>query len=59
MFLLTESRRFPACLVQTSPGRGTDFVKGSAQIVDLDLSKYDAIASRFRDEQKEATSFLK
>ena len=59
MFLLTESRHFPGCLVQTSPGRGENFVQGTAQIVDLDLSKYDAIASRFREEQKEATSFLK
>lgn len=59
MFLLTESRHFPACLVQTSPGRDDQFAQGTAQIVDLDLSKYDAIAARFRQEQKEATSFLK
>ena len=59
MFLLTESRHFPGRLVQTSPGRGNRFVQGNAQIVDLDLSKYDAIASRFREEQKEAASFLK
>ena len=59
MFLLTESRHFPGRLVQTSPGRGEVAVQGTAQIVDLDLSKYDAIASRFREEQKEATSFLK
>ena len=59
MFLLTESRHFPGRLVQTSPGRDDKFVQGTAQIVDLDLSKYDAIASRFREEQKEATSFLK
>jgi transcriptional regulatory protein RtcR len=59
MFLLTESRHFPACLVQTSPGRGDAFVQGTVQIVDLDLSKYDAIAARFREEQSEATSFLK
>ncbi|HEX6161527.1 MAG TPA: RNA repair transcriptional activator RtcR [Thermoanaerobaculia bacterium] len=59
LFLLTESRHFPACLVQTSPGHNETFVQGSAQIVDLDLSRYDAIASRFRDEQREATSFLK
>lgn len=59
MFLLTESRHFPGCLVQTSPGRGENLVQGTVQIVDLDLSKYDAIASRFREEQKEATSFLK
>jgi len=56
MFLLTESRHFPGRLIQTSPGRA---VEGTYQIVDLDLSKYDAIASRFREEQKEAASFLK
>src|SRR4051794_1250637 len=59
MFILTESRHFPARLVQTSPGQGTRFVQGRTEIIDLDLSRYDAIASRFRDEQKEATSFLK
>lgn len=59
MFLLTESRHFPGRLVQSSPGREENFVQGTVQIVDLDLSKYDAIASRFREEQKEATSFLK
>jgi len=59
MFLLTESRHFPGCLVQTSPGREGYFVQGTAEIVDLDLSKYDAIASRFRDEHRDATSFLK
>ncbi len=60
LFLLTESRHFPGRLVQTSPGRDpASHAKGAVQIVDLDLSKYDAIASRFRDEQKEATSLLK
>jgi transcriptional regulatory protein RtcR len=59
MFLLTESRHFPGKLVQTSPGRAENFVQGTVQIVDLDLSQYDAIASRFREEQKEAASFLK
>lgn len=59
MFLLTESRHFPGRLIQTSPGRNETFVQGAAQIVDLDLSKYDALASRFRDEQKEAASLLK
>jgi len=59
LFLLTESRHFPGRLVQTSPGRSQRFVEGTHQIVDLDLSRYDAIASRFREEQKEAASFLK
>jgi transcriptional regulatory protein RtcR len=59
MFLLTESRHFPARLVQTSPRHDEKHVQGSAQVVDLDLSKYDAIASRFRAEQQEAASLLK
>jgi transcriptional regulatory protein RtcR len=59
LFLLTESRHLPGCLVQTSPGAKERFVQGNYQIIDLDLSRYDAIASRFREEQNEATSFLK
>lgn len=60
MFLLTESRYFPAKLIQSSPsparGRGGP---GIYEIIDLDLSKYDRIASRFQQEQKEGASFLK
>jgi transcriptional regulatory protein RtcR len=37
MFLLTESRHFPARLIQTSPGRDSRHAQGSHQIVDLDL----------------------
>jgi len=59
MFLLTESRHLPGRLIQTSPGRDSRYVKGIYSIVDLDLSRYDAIASRFREEQKEAASLLK
>ena len=60
LFLLTESRHFPGRLVQTSPAdtkrRGPD---GKFAVIDLDLSKYDRLASRFGKEQKEARSFLK
>jgi transcriptional regulatory protein RtcR len=60
MFLLTESRYFPAKLIQTSPpqnwGRNQP---GRFEIIDLDLSKYDRIATRFQEEQREAVSFLK
>ena len=60
LFLLTESRHFPARLVQTSPAdakrRGPE---GKFAIIDLDLSKYDRLASRFGIEQKEARMFLK
>ncbi len=60
LFLLTESRHFPARLVQTSPAdakrRGPE---SKFTIIDLDLSKYDRLASRFGKEQMEARSFLK
>ena len=60
LFLLTESRHFPARLLQTSPAeqkrRGPE---GKFAIIDLDLSKYDRLAARFGTEQKEARSFLK
>lgn len=60
MFLLTESRHFPARLVQTSPPRARDPTEpGRCQVIDLDLSRYDRIASRFADERKEGLSFLK
>ena len=60
LFLLTETRHFPARLVQTSPeGRQRDNRPGSYAIIDLDLSKYDRLASRFRTEQREGLSFLK
>jgi transcriptional regulatory protein RtcR len=60
MFLLTESRYFPAKLIQTSPPRKWSIKQpGTFEIIDLDLSKYDRIASRFHEEQREAVSFLK
>lgn len=60
MFLLTESNRFPAKLIQTSPGaRGEGAAAGTFEIIDLDLSRYDRLASRFQQEQREAVSFLK
>lgn len=59
-FLLTESRYFPAKLIQTSPPKrkNKEFI-GSYTIIDLDLSKYDQIATRFATEQIESLSFLK
>ncbi|MDX2019375.1 MAG: RNA repair transcriptional activator RtcR [Deltaproteobacteria bacterium] len=61
MFLLVESRHFPARLIQTSPGSGRDgsAAAGKYSIIDLDLSKYDGIAQRFRKERHEGLSFLK
>ncbi len=48
LFLLTESRELPAKLIQTSPPkRGLDDGPGRYDVIDLDLSKYDRLASRF------------
>src|SRR5271163_319829 len=58
LFLLAESRHLPGKLLQCSPERDRN-APGSIKIIDLDLSKYDRIASRFQQEQKEGASFLK
>ena len=59
-FLLTEARYVPGQLIQLSPPRGrTASVAGKYQLIDLDLSRYDRIASRFAAERLEGTSFLK
>ncbi len=62
-FLLTEARYVPGTLIQTSPpnSRPTegDLPVGEYHVIDLDLSKYDQIASRFRLEQLEGTEYLK
>jgi transcriptional regulatory protein RtcR len=61
LFLLTESRRLPARLIQTSPPRRASQAgrPGSYAVIDLDLSKYDRLASRLRREHRDAASFLK
>lgn len=59
-FLLTEARYIPGELIQVSPPRGREGgVAGQYQIINLDLSRYDQIASRFAAERLEGTSFLK
>ncbi len=60
LFLLTESHRLPARLIQTSPSRLPERkVAGEYVIIDLDLSKYDRIANRFNQEKRDDISFLK
>jgi transcriptional regulatory protein RtcR len=60
LFLLTESRRLPARLIQSSPPKRNERAgPGRYAIIDLDLSKYDLIARRFRKDHREALSFLK
>src|SRR5690606_31760047 len=60
LFLLCESRHLPGKLLQTSPptakNRGQP---GTYSIIDLDLSRYDLIARRAKEEQREATDVLK
>lgn len=60
LFLLCESRHFPARLLQTGPASGPEKDPvGVYTIIDLDLSKYDRIAMRFQKEQRDDISFLK
>ena len=58
-FLLTESRHFPARLLQTSPPKSKEQLPGSYSIIDLDLSKYDRLASRFNAEHQNDRELLK
>ena len=59
-FLLTESNHIPAKLLQTSPPKKfKDGQVGTYHVIDLDLSKYDQIASRFESRSHVAASFLK
>jgi transcriptional regulatory protein RtcR len=58
LFLLTESRYLPGRLLQASPERDRT-APGTIKIIDLDLSKYDRIASRHHEETCDAVSYLK
>jgi len=60
LFLLAESHRIPANIIQESPPpRRRSGGTGTYRIIDLDLSKYDSIHARFDREQLEETSLLK
>jgi transcriptional regulatory protein RtcR len=60
MFLLTEARYFPATLLQSSPpAKQRAGTTGTYSLIDLDLSRYNQIASRFAREKQESTEFLK
>src|SRR3984893_15155801 len=58
LFLLTESRYLPGRLLQSAPARDRS-APGTIKVIDLDLSQYDRIASRFRQETRDAVSYLK
>lgn len=59
LFLLTEAHYLPGRLLQTQPKRGAPDAVGTWSVIDLDLSRYDSIATRFASEAVESTSFLK
>jgi transcriptional regulatory protein RtcR len=60
LFLLTEARYLPGRLIQTQPKRGASGdPTGTYGIIDLDLSQYDSIATRFSADAREATNVLK
>jgi transcriptional regulatory protein RtcR len=60
MFLMVESRFIPGVLLQTAPPRKqTAGQPGTFTLIDLDLSRYDALAQRFAQTQSEAREFLK
>ena len=61
-FLLNEANFIPARLLQTSPSHegGRDAkASGRYEIIDIDLSKYDRLATRFAQEQERTLDFLK
>ncbi len=59
LYLLTETHYLPGMLVQTAPTKRHETGVGSYQVIDLDLSKYDQIASRFHQEQQLSIDKLK
>jgi transcriptional regulatory protein RtcR len=60
LFLLTEARYIPGKLIQTAPPkREGKQDPGFYDIIDLDLSKYDRIATRVRQELQSDISYLK
>lgn len=60
MFLMVESRFIPGVLLQTAPPKKQAHGDpGSYTLIDLDLSRYDVLASRFSQAHAEALEFLK
>ncbi|MEO0870424.1 MAG: RNA repair transcriptional activator RtcR [Pseudomonadota bacterium] len=59
LFLLTEARFLPAKLLQTQPRGGKPQPIGTWGSIDLDLSRYDSIATRFAETSADSAHFLK
>jgi len=58
LFLLNESHHLPGKLIQTQPSRH-DPARGTYNLIDLDLSRYDLLAKRFEEERTDDLTFLK
>ena len=56
IYLLNEANYFPGKLIQSSPGSTP---AGTFRTIDLDLSRYDQIATRFHKESQTSISHLK
>ncbi len=62
LFLLNEAGTLPGKLIQTRPPPSMpsrNVPKPGYSVIDLDLSKYDQLSTRFQKEQVEVTDFLK
>lgn len=63
LFLLAESHHLAGKLIQTSPKEGhvrrSSDSKGTINIINLDLSRYDKLAKRFEIERQDDLTFLK
>jgi transcriptional regulatory protein RtcR len=57
-FLLCEANYIPAKLLQSSPAP-SEGPQGRVQFIDLDLSKYDKLSSRFEHQASDNIQFLK
>ncbi|OPH37190.1 RNA repair transcriptional activator RtcR [Moraxella lacunata] len=58
LFLLVESRQIPSTILQTAPPKG-DTTDCGVEVIDLDLARYDALASRLDKVKNDAVKFLK
>jgi transcriptional regulatory protein RtcR len=59
LFLLTESRHIPGKLIQSGPKFRPPDPAREVRLIDLDLSRYDKIATRFDREHKDRIAGLK
>lgn len=59
LFLLVESHHLPARLLQSSPPQPERHLPAGVRVIDLDLSRYEKIASRFELKLRDDLSRLK